>query len=155
MTSVSCFQNEEVHGRLLGVCGSCTLSVCIVELIIFWMSLLCTSQTVLLLFLADLREIRITEMFESVNVSHSVTSYSLRPRGLRPSRLLCPWNSPGRNTGVGCLSLLRGPSPPRDRTLLFCIAGEFVRGSPKLNEAYEEPCINRQLFFEFKLKNEH
>ena len=25
-----------------------------------------------------------------------------------PSRLLCPWDSPGKNTGVGCHSLLQG-----------------------------------------------
>ena len=24
-----------------------------------------------------------------------------------PSRLLCPWNSPGKNTGVGCYALLQ------------------------------------------------
>ena len=30
-----------------------------------------------------------------------------RPHGLYPSRLLCLWNSPGRNTGVGSLSLLQ------------------------------------------------
>ena len=29
-------------------------------------------------------------------------------RGLQPSRLLCPWDSPGKNTGVGGRSLLQG-----------------------------------------------
>ena len=29
-------------------------------------------------------------------------SNSLRPHGLQPARLLCPWDSPGKNTGVGC-----------------------------------------------------
>ena len=33
-------------------------------------------------------------------------SDSLRPHGLQPTRLLCPWNSPGKNTGVGCHFLL-------------------------------------------------
>ena len=28
-----------------------------------------------------------------------------------PPRLLCPWNSPGKNTGVGCHSLLQGIFP--------------------------------------------
>ena len=28
-------------------------------------------------------------------------SESLRPHGLQPTRLLCPWNSPGKNTGMG------------------------------------------------------
>jgi len=32
----------------------------------------------------------------------------LRPHGLWPARLLCPWSSPGKNTGVGCHSLLQG-----------------------------------------------
>ena len=31
----------------------------------------------------------------------------LWPRGLQPARLLCPWGSPGKNTGVGCHSLLQ------------------------------------------------
>ena len=30
------------------------------------------------------------------------------PPGLQPTRLLCPWDSPGKNTGVGCHSLLQG-----------------------------------------------
>ena len=33
---------------------------------------------------------------------------TLRPHGLWPARLLCPWNSSGKNTGVGCHSLLWG-----------------------------------------------
>ena len=41
----------------------------------------------------------------------SVTSSSLRPRGLQPARLLCPRSSPGSNTGVACHSLLRGLFP--------------------------------------------
>ena len=31
--------------------------------------------------------------------SHSVVSNSLWPHGLQPARFLCPWNSPGKNTG--------------------------------------------------------
>ena len=37
-----------------------------------------------------------------------VVSDSLRPQGLEPARLLCPWDSPGKNTGVGCHPLLQG-----------------------------------------------
>ena len=36
-----------------------------------------------------------------------VTSNSLWPHGLQPARLLCPWDSPGKNTGVGCHFLLQ------------------------------------------------
>ena len=32
----------------------------------------------------------------------SVVSDSSRPRGLQPTRLLCPWDFPGKSTGVGC-----------------------------------------------------
>ena len=39
---------------------------------------------------------------ESENVSCSVVSNSLWPYGLQPARLLCPWNFPDKNTGVGC-----------------------------------------------------
>ena len=38
-------------------------------------------------------------------------SDSLWPHGLGPARLLCPWNSPGKNTGVGSCSLLQGIFP--------------------------------------------
>ena len=32
----------------------------------------------------------------------------LWPHGLQSARLLCPWNSPGKNTGMGSYSLLQG-----------------------------------------------
>ena len=35
-------------------------------------------------------------------------SNSLQPYELQPSRFLCPWDSPGKNTGMGCHALLRG-----------------------------------------------
>ena len=50
-------------------------------------------------------------------VSLSVVSDSSRPHGLSPSRLLCPWDSVGRNTGVACHSLLS--------TQVSRMAGEF------------------------------
>ena len=34
-----------------------------------------------------------------------------------PAKLLCPWNSPGKNTGVGCHSLLQGIFPTRGSNL--------------------------------------
>ena len=53
----------------------------------------------------------------------SVVSDSLRPHGLWPTRLLCPWDSPVKNTGMGCHALLQGdlPNPARDRTHFACI----------------------------------
>ena len=38
--------------------------------------------------------------------SHSVMSDSYRPHGLQPTRLLHPWDFPGKSTGVGCHCLL-------------------------------------------------
>ena len=32
---------------------------------------------------------------------------TLRPHRRQPTRLLCPWDSPGKNTGVGCHFLLQ------------------------------------------------
>ena len=43
---------------------------------------------------------------EEGNLSRSVGSNSKRPHGLQPTRLLCPWNFPGKSTGVGCHCLL-------------------------------------------------
>ena len=37
----------------------------------------------------------------------SVVSDSVRPHRWQPTRLLCPWDSPGKSTGVGCHFLLQ------------------------------------------------
>ena len=59
-----------------------------------------------------------------------VMSDSLRPCGPQPSRLLCPWDSPGRNTAVGCHFFPQGIFPtqrswPGDGMWISCIAGRF------------------------------
>ena len=41
----------------------------------------------------------------------SVESDSLPPYGLLATRPLCPWDSPGENTRVGCHALLQGIFP--------------------------------------------
>ena len=69
-----------------------------------------------------------------VCVSHSVVSDSLQPHGLWPARLLCPWNSPGKNTGVGCHFFLQGifPSLLHCRQILYHVSN---LGSPKVSVA--------------------
>ena len=47
-------------------------------------------------------------------LSHSVMSNSLQPCELEPTRLLCPWDYPGKNTGVGCHFLLQGIFPTQE-----------------------------------------
>ena len=49
--------------------------------------------------------------------SCSVVSDSLCPNGLQPARLLCPWHSPSKNTGVGCHALLQGTFPTQGSNL--------------------------------------
>ena len=46
----------------------------------------------------------------------SVVSNYVWPYGLWPTRLLCPWDSPGKNTGVVAITYSRESSQPRDRT---------------------------------------
>ena len=36
-----------------------------------------------------------------------MVSDSVRPHRRQPTRLLCPWDSPGKNTGLGCHLLLQ------------------------------------------------
>ena len=49
----------------------------------------------------------IKKLFESEDVV-TQSCLTLRPHGLQSARLLCPGNSPGKNTRVGCYSLLQG-----------------------------------------------
>ena len=55
-------------------------------------------------------------------VSYSVMSDFLQPHGLYLTRLLCSWNSPSKNTGVGCHYLLQGifPTQGSNLGLLHC-----------------------------------
>ena len=41
-------------------------------------------------------------------LSHSVLPNSLQPHGLLSTRLLCPWDFPGKNTEMSCHFLLQG-----------------------------------------------
>ena len=43
-----------------------------------------------------------------LSLSHSAVSDSLQSCRVQPTRLLCPWNSPGKTTGVGSNCLLQG-----------------------------------------------
>ena len=50
---------------------------------------------------------------------------TLWSHGLQPVPLLCPRNSPGKRTGVGCCSLLQGIFPAGDQTQVSHTAGRF------------------------------
>ena len=49
-----------------------------------------------------------THYYESLKACCQIVSNSLQPHGLQYARLFCPWDSPGKNTGVGCHFLLWG-----------------------------------------------
>ena len=52
-----------------------------------------------------------------------------RPYGLQPARLLCPWDFPGKNTGVlegAAISSSRESSRPRDRTCVSYIGRQIL-----------------------------
>ena len=71
-------------------------------------------------------------------LSHSVVSDFLWPHGQQPARVLCPWDSPGKNTGMGCHALFQGifptqgsnPGLPHCRWILCRLSHQ---GSPNTN----------------------
>ena len=56
----------------------------------------------------------------------SGVSDSLWPHGLKPARLLCPWDSPGRILEWAAILLSRGSSQPGDRTQVSCIGRHIL-----------------------------
>ena len=59
----------------------------------------------------------------SVSVlSFSIVSTSLWPHALQPTRLPCPWDFPGKNTGAGCHFLLQGIFLTLGSKLHLCIS---------------------------------
>ena len=83
----------------------------------------------------------------------SVVSDSWRPHGLWPARLLCPWDSPGKNTGVGCHALLQGVFPtqgssPYLLSLLHWQVSSFPLAPPgSLCSARGNPLLQETLFY--------
>ena len=70
-------------------------------------------------------------------LSCSVMYHSLQTHGLQPTRFLCPQNSSGKNTGVGCHFLL---TQGLNLHLLYWQAGSFTTvppGKPKGLKIYD------------------
>src|SRR5574340_839742 len=51
------------------------------------------------------------------------------PMDCSPTRLLCPWGSPGKNTGVGCHALLQGIFPTQGSNLCLLHLQHWEAGS--------------------------
>ena len=83
--------------------------------------------------------------FLKQSLSRLVVSNSLWPHGRKPTRLPCPWDSPDKNTGVGCHPFSRGASLPRDQTQVSCVSCVAARFFTcwAIREAHLYPLQNR------------
>ena len=82
----------------------------------------------------------VTERIVKINLCVLITQCLTLcdPYGVQPTRLLCPQDSLGKNTGVGSHSLLQGifltqgwiPGLVHCRQILYCLSHQ---GSPKIN----------------------
>ena len=103
-------------------------------------------------------------------LSLSVVSDSLQSHGWQPARLLCPWDSPGKNTGVGCHALIQGIFPaqgsnsglPRCRQIhqgsqriLEYVAYPFFRGTSHPRNQTRVSCIAVGLFTSWATRAAH
>ena len=70
---------------------------------------------------------------------HLVVSDSLRPHGLQPTSFLCPWDFPGKNTGVCCHSLLQGIFPTQGSNLCLLPLLPWQVGSLTSVTTWEAP----------------
>ena len=78
--------------------------------------------------------------------SLSVVSNSQQPHGLQPTRLLCPWDFPGKSSGVGCHCLLLSITNSQNLLRLMCIdsvmpSNYFILCRPLLLLPSIFPCI--------------
>ena len=82
--------------------------------------------------------------------SCSVVSDSLRSHGLQPARLLCPWDSPGKNTEVACHALLQGVFPTQGLNpgLLHCrlILYRLSHEASKLGTYFKCRVVTRKIW---------
>ena len=68
---------------------------------------------------------------------------SLWPHELLPTTFLCPWNFPGKNTGVGCHFLLQGIFPTQELNPISCISCRqilYYCTTNNANWAYPQAC---------------
>ena len=91
-----------------------------------------------------------TEACEASVVLTAQLCLTLRPHGLQPTRLLCPWNSPVKNTGASSHSLLQGIFPiqgsnlrlPHCRHILYRLSHQ---GSPDIRCCLPEKELRKEI----------
>ena len=79
---------------------------------------------------------------------------TLWPHGLQPARLLCPWDSPGKNTGVGCHFLFQGNLPdPGIKPALQADSFQLCHlGSSNITLSYSKFMLFHQNYVKLKCK---
>ena len=77
-------------------------------------------------------------MYSLCVLSHLQSCLTLWPYQLQPARLLCPWDSPGKNTGLGSHSLPQGifPTHGLNPDLLHYTVSQLVKNPPAVQEAW-------------------
>ena len=77
---------------------------------------------------------------------HACVHDSLRPHRPSPARLLCPWDSPGKNTGVGCHALLQGILPTQGQSR-WLLPSALADGFFTNNATWEAPPSPHQTLY--------
>ena len=72
-------------------------------------------------------------------------SNSSRPHGLQPSRLLCPWDFPGKSTAVGCHHLLQPQSQFNPGICWFDYISHFFWKWFEWDSCYFQPKISMNI----------
>ena len=114
--------------------------------------LLVIFQGLISILLPDLCNLHGSPWCVCVRTCSGVSNFLL-PHGLQPTRFLCPWNIPGKNTGVGCHFLLQGIFSVGRQLLYhqrhlgspFYMALHILKKKPKPLLSQEEPNNNNQL----------
>ena len=80
---------------------------------------------------------------------------TLQPYRLQPARLLCPWNFPGNNTGVGCCFLLQGIflTQASNQSLFRLLHWQADSLPRRPLEAHSTKLIGRQIYCFMKSNN--
>ena len=92
--------------------------------------------------------------------AYSVVSDSLQPYGLQPAGLLCPWDSPGKVTGLGSHALLQGIFPTQGLKLCLLHFGWILyllryQGSPQSQRVNPKSFFQREGERDFVFKPLH
>ena len=95
----SVFSNSPIGYSISLKCSVCILNIYPpINLFVKW----------LIIFTIIHHKVKVKVLSPSVISDSLFTPWSKRVSLFEPARLLCPWNSPGKNTGVGSHSLLQG-----------------------------------------------